>query len=99
MLIGNKVDLPPDKIRVSTDEGMEKAIKYEIPFCETSAKDNINIDKAFMIIARDMKLKIEKDKQKSRKTIQLGVDKPKKRKQDEGCCGKWWKQEIYKLEI
>ena len=60
MLIGNKIDLPADKIKVLTQEGKEKAEEFGIPFCETSAKENINIEKVFMNIARDMKLRIEK---------------------------------------
>jgi GTPase SAR1 family protein len=69
MLIGNKCDMPDEKVKVTDEEGRQKAEKYGIPFCETSAKENINIDKAFMTIARDMKLKIEREKKRPRKTI------------------------------
>lgn len=40
ILIGNKIDLPRE---VTTEEGKKLAEHYDIPFFETSAKDNIGI--------------------------------------------------------
>jgi len=57
MIVGNKMD-KPDKC-VTSEEGQAVADKYKIPYYETSAKDNINIDEAFNAIARDIKDKIE----------------------------------------
>ena len=45
-LIGNKCDLKENRV-VSTEEGQELADKNEILFCETSAKDGINIKEIF----------------------------------------------------
>ena len=45
-LIGNKCDI--DKKRAITyEEGRELGLQYNMPFMETSAKENINIDDAF----------------------------------------------------
>jgi len=48
----------PDKC-VKSEEGQAVADKYQIPYYETSAKDNINIAEAFNQIAKDIKEKIE----------------------------------------
>jgi Ras-related protein Rab-1A len=45
-LIGNKSDLN-DERKVSEDEGKQFAIQKKFVFMETSAKDNINVDKVF----------------------------------------------------
>ncbi|MGQ4833458.1 MAG: Rab family GTPase [Candidatus Asgardarchaeia archaeon] len=45
-LVGNKVDLQ-DNREVSREEGMKKANELKLLFFETSAKENINVEKAF----------------------------------------------------
>jgi small GTP-binding protein len=49
VLVGNKSD--SNKRQVMIEEGINKANNLGIPFIETSAKDNINIEKPFEIIA------------------------------------------------
>jgi hypothetical protein len=39
---------------VKTDEGMNLARQYGIPFIETSAKDGSNVDKIFVTMAQVM---------------------------------------------
>ncbi|CAH1255108.1 ras-related protein Rab-10-like [Branchiostoma lanceolatum] len=53
MLIGNKCDMD-DKRIVGTDRGENIAKEHGIRFYETSAKANINIEKAFMTLAEDI---------------------------------------------
>lgn len=48
ILVGNKSDC--HNREVSIEEGMDKACELNIPFVETSAKDNINIEKCFEIL-------------------------------------------------
>ena len=43
MLLGNKCDMA-DKRKVSKDQGERIAREHSIPFLETSAKNNINIE-------------------------------------------------------
>lgn len=45
ILVGNKCDAPDKK--VSTEEGQALASQMDIPFFETSAKDNLNIETVF----------------------------------------------------
>mmetsp|Transcript_13423 Transcript_13423/g.32916 ORF Transcript_13423/g.32916 Transcript_13423/m.32916 type:complete len:217 (+) Transcript_13423:252-902(+) len=50
-LIGNKIDLvndEPNTREVSIDEGKEFARERNVPFFETSAKTNINVQEAFI---------------------------------------------------
>ena len=51
ILIGNKVDLE-DKRVVSRERGQALANEFQIGFFETSAKSNIQIEPAFMQLAR-----------------------------------------------
>ena len=82
ILIGNKCDLSEEKRKVSKEEGIDKANEYNIPFFETSCKEGININEAFMklseeilkkngsnIVAKGEKLnkeKVKKDNEKSK---------------------------------
>ena len=49
-LIGNKADL--ERREVSTAEGEEFAKKHNLLFLETSAKTAMNVEEAFMVVAR-----------------------------------------------
>ncbi|KAJ5473662.1 hypothetical protein N7475_003228 [Penicillium sp. IBT 31633x] len=54
ILIGNKCDWE-EKRAVSTEQGQQLADELGIPFLEVSAKNNINIEKAFYSLASDIK--------------------------------------------
>ncbi|CRG91495.1 Rab GTPase SrgA, putative [Talaromyces islandicus] len=54
ILIGNKCDWE-EKRAVSTEQGQKLADELGIPFLEVSAKNNINVDKAFYSLATDIK--------------------------------------------
>ncbi len=54
ILIGNKCDWE-EKRAVSTQQGQQLADELGIPFLEVSAKNNINIEKAFYSLASDIK--------------------------------------------
>jgi len=53
ILIGNKCDMMDKKV-VDTARGQALADEFGIKFFETSAKNNINVEKAFFEIARDV---------------------------------------------
>ncbi|MFT7798677.1 ras-related protein Rab-8A isoform X2 [Arapaima gigas] len=59
MVLGNKCDVN-DKRQVSKERGEKLALEYGIKFMETSAKANINVENAFITLARDIKVKMEK---------------------------------------
>ncbi|TFJ85662.1 hypothetical protein NSK_003170 [Nannochloropsis salina CCMP1776] len=54
ILIGNKCDMTPQRV-VSTEEGQSLANDFGIQFFETSAKNDINVEKSFVTIAREVK--------------------------------------------
>lgn len=54
ILIGNKCDMPDDQRNVTEDEGRKLAAEYDIPFMETSAKENTNVQAAFLHITKDV---------------------------------------------
>jgi len=57
ILIGNKCDLV-DKRVVDSVRGKALADEYRIKFLETSAKNSINVDEAFISLARDIKKRL-----------------------------------------
>lgn len=54
ILIGNKCDMTPQRV-VTTEEGQSLANDFGIQFFETSAKSDINVEKSFVTIAREVK--------------------------------------------
>lgn len=62
ILVGNKCDIVQDKV-VSTEEGEKLAKEFGIPFWECSAKNDINVDNAFIGIAKSVKERLVMDGQ------------------------------------
>ncbi|CAN0008926.1 unnamed protein product [Phaeothamnion confervicola] len=60
ILIGNKCDMN-DEREVSTEDGAQLAAEYGIQFFETSAKNDINVEKGFITIAREVKNRLMHD--------------------------------------
>ena len=79
VLFGNKCDC--EKREVTTEEATEFAQRKNIPYFETSAKKNINIEAGFSKIAND----IYKRHNKVEKAITL--DNKGKVKEESSCCG------------
>eukprot|EP00596_Hydrurales_sp_CCMP1899_P007343 CAMPEP_0119034278 /NCGR_PEP_ID=MMETSP1177-20130426/1279_1 /TAXON_ID=2985 /ORGANISM="Ochromonas sp, Strain CCMP1899" /LENGTH=197 /DNA_ID=CAMNT_0006991603 /DNA_START=207 /DNA_END=800 /DNA_ORIENTATION=+ len=60
ILIGNKCDIQ-DQRAVSFEEGETLAREYNIHFFETSAKQDMNVEKSFITIATDVKERLMVD--------------------------------------
>ena len=58
MLLGNKCDME-DSRAVTREQGEKLALEYGIPFMETSAKANINVEEAFFQLAKNIKKKMD----------------------------------------
>ncbi|XP_064624276.1 ras-related protein Rab-10-like isoform X3 [Lineus longissimus] len=81
MILGNKCDIE-DKRQVSRERGTVIAREHNIPFLETSAKSNINVEKAFLDLATAILNKTPgKD---SNETQGLHINKPESRSSK--CC-------------
>ncbi|XP_022090884.1 ras-related protein Rab-8A-like [Acanthaster planci] len=85
MILGNKCDMEDRRV-VTKDKGEQLAIEYGIKFMETSAKASINVEEAFVTLARDIKAKMDRKLDagggptKSPGTVQLtGTTTQKKR--------------------
>ena len=76
ILIGNKVDLESSR-KVNSEEGFKLANQNKMGFYETSAKEDINMQKAFDFLCKEM---IKKSDGHRRETILELNDKKKK------CC-------------
>jgi len=84
VLVGNKCDREDRK--VSYDEGLQLANEFKMPFFETSAKSNYNVNETFTFLTKDI-LSISEPKTNDKKdTVEIekkgNVGKDKKK----GCC-------------
>jgi GTPase SAR1 family protein len=59
IIVGNKCD--STQREVSFEEGRTLAERYNLPFLETSALQNINIEEVFLTVGRKIKEKLERD--------------------------------------
>ena len=91
VIIGNKIDL--EKNRIITKEDLEEiAKKYEMPFLETSVKNNININEAFELIIdellknKDVNQIIEQYSRKTRSDLSISTKKTESKNKKGGCC-------------
>jgi Ras-related protein Rab-1A len=58
LLVGNKSDLEASR-QVKTEEGKTLADSLGIKFLETSAKDAVNVEKAFTTLSTEIKSKVQ----------------------------------------
>lgn len=83
MILGNKCDME-DKRQVRREKGEEIAAQHRIPFLETSAKNNTNVEKAFLDLARAI---LEKTPGKEiGSQTKTGIDVNKSDNKSGGCC-------------
>lgn len=73
ILIGNKCDWE-EKRAVSTEQGQQLADELGIPFLEVSAKNNINIEKAFYSLASDIKKGMDTSKTEQSGSQGVSID-------------------------
>eukprot|EP00040_Diaphanoeca_grandis_P014792 m.75181 g.75181 ORF g.75181 m.75181 type:complete len:202 (-) comp24747_c0_seq1:117-722(-) len=79
VLIGNKVDEPDRQVNQQEAEQW-CALHNNMPYFETSAKDNVNVEKAFAAAAQRVKATMPTIKQTFNDTVDLTQKKS-------GCCG------------
>jgi Ras-related protein Rab-1A len=65
--VGNKSDLEANR-QVKTEEGKTLADSLGIKFLETSAKDAVNVEKAFTTLSNEIKAKVQ-DRPGPKKTV------------------------------
>ncbi|XP_006893941.1 PREDICTED: ras-related protein Rab-26 [Elephantulus edwardii] len=82
MLLGNKVDSTQEH-EVKREDGEKLAKEYGLPFMETSAKTGLNVDLAFMAIAKELKQRSTKTPNEPRFRLH---DYIKKEGRGGSCC-------------
>merc|ERR1712228_274436 len=89
VIIGNKCDMVNDR-EVTLERAKNLASEYDVPFFECSAKNSINVNQAFMRIARDIIKKKESDPNETGKNEKnndnIKLHKRKKGKQNGQNC-------------
>lgn len=80
MLLGNKCDME-EKRMISKERGEQISREHGIKFYETSAKNNINIEKAFITLATDIL-----NKTPSKEAESTNPFPQQQRPQSKGCC-------------
>jgi Ras-related protein Rab-1A len=61
ILVGNKKDLE-DQRQVPYNEGKDLADHFNVRFLETSAKNSLNVEEAFLLMTREIKGKVVQNK-------------------------------------
>ncbi|KAH0629454.1 hypothetical protein JD844_011526 [Phrynosoma platyrhinos] len=82
MLLGNKADVSSERV-VRTEDGESLAREYGVPFMETSAKTGMNVELAFLAIAKELKQRAILQPEEPRFQIHDYIESQKKRS---SCC-------------
>ncbi|XP_064843883.1 ras-related protein Rab-37-like isoform X2 [Oncorhynchus masou masou] len=83
MLLGNKTDMAGERV-IKREEGEKLAKEYGVPFMETSAKTGVNVELAFLAVAKELKHRAAQQPNEPKFQIH---DYIASEKQKSGCCG------------
>ncbi|XP_041076646.1 ras-related protein Rab-37-like isoform X1 [Polyodon spathula] len=83
MLLGNKSDMNSERV-IKREEGEKLAREYGVPFMETSAKTGVNVDLAFLAVAKELKHRCVQQPNEPSFHIHDYIESQKK---TTSCCG------------
>ncbi|XP_075310000.1 ras-related protein Rab-37 isoform X2 [Odontesthes bonariensis] len=83
MLLGNKSDMTAERV-VKKEEGERLAKEYGVPFMETSAKTGVNVELAFLAIAKELKHRATQQPNDPKFKIHDYIES---KKHKSACCG------------
>ncbi|XP_028395874.1 ras-related protein Rab-8A-like [Dendronephthya gigantea] len=90
LIIGNKCDVGENKRQVSYGEGEKLSQKYGIPFFETSAYSNVNIEKAFaemcQLILGHVDIPVKNGRKRSEAIILAPKPPDSEERSSSSCC-------------
>ncbi|KAK2583122.1 hypothetical protein KPH14_009148 [Odynerus spinipes] len=78
MLLGNKSDCGQERV-VKKEDGERLASEYKVPFMETSAKTGLNVELAFLAVARELRARKSGDPDDTKFNVQDYVRQQSKR--------------------
>ncbi|XP_054989527.1 ras-related protein Rab-37 isoform X5 [Sorex araneus] len=84
MLLGNKADVSGERV-IRSEDGETLAREYGVPFMETSAKTGMNVELAFLAIAKELKYRARRDAQAYEPSFQIRDYVEAQRKRP-SCC-------------
>uniref|UniRef100_H3B5H0 small monomeric GTPase n=1 Tax=Latimeria chalumnae TaxID=7897 RepID=H3B5H0_LATCH len=83
MLLGNKADMNNERV-IKQEEGEKLAREYGVPFMETSAKTGVNVELAFLAVAKELKHRAGRQPNEPKFRIHDYIESQKKKT---SCCG------------
>ncbi|KAK1163908.1 ras-related protein Rab-37-like isoform X1 [Acipenser oxyrinchus oxyrinchus] len=83
MLLGNKSDMSNERV-IKREEGEKLAREYGVPFMETSAKTGVNVELAFLAVAKELKHRCVQQPNEPSFHIHDYIESQKKKT---SCCG------------
>ncbi|MFT7804252.1 ras-related protein Rab-37-like isoform X2 [Arapaima gigas] len=83
MLLGNKSDMVHERV-IKQEEGQKLAREYGVPFMETSAKTGVNVELAFLAVAKELKQRVCQQPNEPKFQIHDYIES---QKQKSTCCG------------
>ncbi|WOL01586.1 ras-related protein RABD1 isoform X1 [Canna indica] len=86
LLVGNKCDLAENRV-VEEEKAKEFADSLGIPFLETSAKDSINVEEAFLTMCAEIKKRMGSQPAADKKPSTTVQIKGQPIQQNSSCCG------------
>jgi small GTP-binding protein len=90
-IIGNKLDLESNRV-ITREEIEEISSEHNMPFLETSARENINVNEGFDLIVNELfkdktqEQIIEMYSRKTRSDLSISTSKPSVKKKKRECC-------------
>ena len=85
MILGNKCDLEESRV-VTRERGQMLAAEHSIKFFETSAKSGLNVEEAFLTLARDIKDKMDKPNAPAQSDDNVRVQDSRGAEEKKGGC-------------
>ncbi|XP_071249889.1 ras-related protein Rab-37-like isoform X2 [Salvelinus alpinus] len=79
-----RADMASERV-IRRDEGEKLAREYSVPFMETSAKTGVNVDLAFIAVAKELKHRAVHGQQPNEPTFQIH-EYIESQKEKSGCC-------------
>ncbi|XP_032900278.1 ras-related protein Rab-37-like isoform X1 [Amblyraja radiata] len=83
MLLGNKADITGERA-IKREEGERLAREYGVPFIETSAKTGINVELAFLAVAKELKQRSANQPNEPKFRIHEYIESQREKSR---CCG------------